>query len=177
MTALAVEPGSPARSPKLRRSSVLGALAVALFVASLWLTTLQMFPKAGSDGVYFVDLDGLAAIVMGAIAGAGSIHDAVIEHKGLLASDLAYMVVGSSTLFNVMFLWPLTWLRRSRTRAPSRRVAIAWGIGAALAVATPLALVSEGMGDSLRVGVAVWLAAWVALGAALWAARREAVTP
>ena len=136
-----------------------------------------MFPKAGSDGYYFVDLAGFAAMVMGAVAGANSLFDAVIQHHDPLASDLAFIVVGSSTLFNVMFLWPLTWLRHARPRAPSRRVAVVGGIGATLALATLPALMSGGLGNALRGGYAAWLVAWIALAAALGAARRETVTP
>lgn len=166
--------GTP-RAPAKRRSSVLAALAFALFLASLLLPAVHMVRKG--DG-WLVDLNGIMALYFSVASAIGSVVEGAAKADGVeVGSVYGLVVCGAAALFNVLFLLPLAWMRRSRERSPSRGLAVAWGCGTALALAAPLAMFGIQSTTALGIGYLAWIAAWVALGAALWAARREAVTP
>ncbi len=175
MTPLAFSPGGFPDAPKRRWSGVLGGLAFALFLASLALPAASMIRKGGG---YLVELNGAFALYVSVASAVGCFVEGATKAGGIeVASNAGFLVCGAAALFNVLFLLPLTWLRRSRDRSPSRGTATAGAFGLALAVAAALAMRSMNLVDVLGVGYFVWLAAWLALGAAMLAARREAVTP
>ena len=175
MTSFTLSPGGWPDAPKRRWSGMLGGLAFALLLASLALPAVYMIRKGGG---YLVELDGAFALYFSVASAVGCfVEGATKDGSILVASTAGYLVCGVAALFNVLFLLPLTWLRRSRERSPSRGTVIACASGLALAVAAPLATRWFNTTDALGVGYFVWLAAWLALGAAMLAARRETVTP